>query len=144
MRRRLRHAARRGVDVRLLLSGPLTDHPSISNAGRRYYERLLHNGVRIFEYQPRVLHAKALLCDEWASIGSSNFDRWTLRWNLEANQEIQDADFSQQVRQFLQDGFSDAIEITLENWQRRPWHRRWQERFLAWLALLINRIQHRR
>ncbi len=51
---------------------------------------MLRNGVRIFEYQPRMLHAKMILCDDWVSIGSSNLDRWSFRWNLEANQEIAD------------------------------------------------------
>jgi cardiolipin synthase len=57
IRRCLRRAAVRGVDVRLLLPGPHTDHPAIRHAGRRFYSGLLRHGVRIFEYQPRFLHA---------------------------------------------------------------------------------------
>src|SRR5882762_8778776 len=83
-RKALRRAARRGVDVRLIVPGPKTDHPWVRQAARRFYGKMLRNGVKIFEYQPRMLHAKMILCDDWVSIGSSNLDRWSFRWNLEA------------------------------------------------------------
>ena len=89
-RKALRRAARRGVDVRLLMPGPRTDHPWVRQAARRFYGRMLRNGVQIFEYQPQMLHAKVILCDDWVSVGSSNLDRWAFRWNLEANQEMAD------------------------------------------------------
>jgi cardiolipin synthase len=90
VRRSLRRAAARGVDVRLLLTGPRTDHPSVRYAGHRYYPRLLKAGVKIFEYQPCFLHLKMVLIDDWVSIGSCNFDHWNLRFNLEANLEALD------------------------------------------------------
>src|SRR5690606_4280386 len=65
VRRTLRKAAARGVEVRLLLSGRHTDNPPVRYAGQRYYPRLLKAGVRIFEYQPRFLHMKIVLVDEW-------------------------------------------------------------------------------
>lgn len=74
IRRALMDAARRGVDVRLLLCGEVTDHPAVRYAGQRYYKRLLAAGIRIFEYQPRFLHLKTVLVDDWVSLGSSNFD----------------------------------------------------------------------
>ena len=128
--RALKRASRAGADVRLLLPGPHTDHPAIRHAGRRYYSSLLRNGVRIFEYQPRFLHAKTLLCDEWVSIGSSNFDRWNLRWNLEANQEVNDPGFALQVQHMLEADFAVSEEINHERWQRRPWRVRLRE--LLW------------
>ncbi len=129
IRRLLRQAAHRGVDVRLLLPGPHTDHPSVRHAGRRFYARLLLNGVRIFEYQPRFLHAKMLLCDDWLSIGSSNIDRWNLRWNLEANQELVGGEIVEQVRELFQHDFAQSHEISSTLWQQRPWYRRLQEWF---------------
>jgi len=57
-RKALRRAARRGVDVRLLVPGARTDHPWVRQAARRFYGKMLRNGVKIFEYQPRMLHAK--------------------------------------------------------------------------------------
>jgi len=93
-RKALRRAARRGVDVRLVVPGPLTDHPIVRQAARRFYGKLLRNGVRIFEYQPRVLHGKMTICDGWVSVGSSNLDRYSFKWNLEGNQEIENEAFA--------------------------------------------------
>ncbi|WP_305041329.1 phospholipase D-like domain-containing protein [Geoalkalibacter sp.] len=131
LRRALQQAARRGIDVRLLLPGPLSDHPSIRHLGRRYYEPLLRNGVRIFEYQPRFQHAKFVLCDGWASLGSSNLDRWNHRWNLEANQELADGLIAEQLHVLFENALAVSAEISYEEWRRRPWYRRWLEGLLA-------------
>jgi len=140
MHRALRKAAQRGVDVRLLLPGEHTDHPAIRHAGRRFYYKLLLNGVRIFEYQPRFSHSKIMLCDQWSTIGSSNFDRWNLVWNLEANQEIDDLDFSISVKQLFVDDFKQCAEIDLEAWCNRPWHRRCLEWYWGWVDALLYRF----
>ena len=129
LRRALQRAAQAGVDVRLLLPGRHTDHPAVRHAGRRFYTRLLRHGVRIFEYQPRFLHAKAMLCDDWASVGSSNADRWNLRWNLEANQEVADRVFAEQLAAMMAADFPACREISFREWQRRPWYLRFAERF---------------
>ncbi|WP_305045448.1 phospholipase D-like domain-containing protein [Geoalkalibacter sp.] len=131
LRRAVQQAARRGVDVRLLLPGPRSDHPSIRHLGHRYYESLLRNGVRIFEYQPRFLHAKFVLCDDWASLGSSNLDRWNHRWNLEANQEFADALIAEQLHVLFENALAASTEIRYEDWRRRPFYRRWYEGALA-------------
>jgi len=140
IRRALRKAARRGVDVRLLLPGPLTDHPAVRHAGRRFYYNLLRHGVRIFEYQPRFIHTKASVCDQWCSIGSSNLDRWNLIWNLEANQEIDDKDFAAQLKQMFETDFADCMEIHYHTWLRRPWYCRLQERFWGRVDIWLNRV----
>lgn len=139
LRRALRRAARNGVDVRLLLPGRHTDHPSVRHAGRRYYSRLLTAGVRIFEYQPRFMHAKLLLADGWVSVGSSNVDRFGQRWNLDANQEVDDQDFATQAATLLDRDFAQSAEIPLQNWRRRPWRRR----FLEWFWGRIESWVHR-
>jgi cardiolipin synthase A/B len=95
--RALGNAARRGLDVRLILTGPHTDAPSVQSVSRLLYRHLLASGVVIYEYQQRFLHCKLTLCDDWTSIGSSNLDRWGTLWNLEANQEIESPDFAQQA-----------------------------------------------
>ncbi len=138
--RALRKAARRGVDVRLLLPGPITDHPSVRYAGRRFYHSLLRAGVRIFEYQPRFLHAKLLLCDDWVSLGSSNIDRWNLRWNLEANQEIEGNQFAMHVRKLFAVDFSASKECQLEEWRLRSKCRRSQEWFWGWVDRLLEKV----
>jgi phosphatidylserine/phosphatidylglycerophosphate/cardiolipin synthase-like enzyme len=140
LRRALRSAARRGVDVRLLLPGPRTDHPAVRHASRHLYRRLLANGVRIFEYQPRFLHHKVVLCDDWVSIGSANFDRWNLRWNLEANQEIADAAFARATQAMFERDFRDSAEIRLQTWERRPWHARLAEFAWSVVAMWLERL----
>jgi cardiolipin synthase len=124
LRRALKHAAHRGIDVRLLVPGSRTDHPSIRYVGHRLYERLLRERVRILEYQPRFLHAKVVLVDDWVSLGSSNLDRWNLMWNLEANQEVADPGFAQSVAAMLEADFAEAEEIGGDAWSRRGWRAR--------------------
>ena len=143
LRRTLRQAARHGIDVRVLVPGPISDHPWVSHASRGYYTRLLRQGVRIFEYQPRFLHAKIQLCDNWVSIGSSNLDRWNQHWNLDANQEVDDPLFAIQVEALLTKDFSQSVEIHFQDWVIRP---RWQRlrewfwgRFVHMLELLSRR-----
>lgn len=138
--RALRGAKRRGVDVRLLLPGPINDHPTVYYAGRRYYGGLLRSGIRIFEYQPAFLHAKAYLCDDWCSVGSCNMDRWGLRWNLEANLESDAAALCGEVEAFFTQAFSQAREITLEEWQRRPRRFRFREWLFGYIDLMIERF----
>jgi len=140
LRRALRFAARQNVDVRLLLPGAYTDHPAVRHAGRRFYARLLRAGVRIFEYQPRFLHAKVLLCDDWVSIGSSNVDRWNLRWNLEGNQEVEDSNFADKVQTLLKNDFLLSEECLLDQWMNRSWFSRLQEWFWGSVDAWLERI----
>ena len=134
LRTRLTRAARRGVDVRLLLPGKLHDHPGVRYAGQRFFGRLLRAGVRIFEFQPTFIHAKFSLVDDWVSLGSCNFDHWSLQWNLEANQEVDDARFAARVAELFERNFATSEEIDPEAWARRP---RWQ-RFREWLFGLVD------
>lgn len=144
LRRALEQADRRGVDVRLLLPGAHTDHPGVRHAGRRFYDGLLRAGVRIFEYQPRFLHAKTVLCDDWVSIGSSNLDRWNLRWNLEANQEVDDGAFAKAVQAMFEEDFRHSVECRYEDWRRRPWHARWRERWWGLMDMWLESLGRRK
>ena len=145
VRRFLMRAAARGVEVRLLLTGRNTDHPPVRFAGQRYYPKLLKAGVRIFEYQPRFLHLKMVLVDDWVSIGSCNFDHWNLRFNLEANLEALDPQLTQAVSACFLDDFEHSREITLEDWRRRPLLKRMQQRLWGWLdRLAVNLLDRRR
>ncbi len=144
LRRALKRKARAGVDVRLLLPGPHTDHPSVRRLGQRHYAPLLRSGVRIFEYQPRFLHAKVQLCDSWASIGSSNLDRWNLRWNLEANQELDDPVILGQLEKLFRSDFAHSQEIEYQDWLQRPWHRRRMEQLWASVEALVRRVSEPR
>ncbi|GAB3462998.1 phospholipase D-like domain-containing protein [Azotobacter salinestris] len=137
VRRALLKAARRGVEVRLLLAGRNTDHPPVRYAGQRYYRRLLRAGVRIFEYQPRFLHLKMVLVDDWVSVGSCNFDHWNLRLNLEANLETRDPAFIAEVVECFLADFQVSHEVDRQQWQARPWYRRLRQRLWGWLDRLV-------
>ncbi|MFC3284624.1 phospholipase D-like domain-containing protein [Litchfieldella rifensis] len=129
LRLRLARAAKRGVDVRLLLPGDAHDHPVVRYAGQRFYGRLLRAGVRIFEFQPTFIHAKFSLADDWCTLGSCNFDHWSLQWNLEANQEVHDGRFASEVAALFERNFAASHEIDPARWAKRP---RWQ-RLREWL-----------
>lgn len=143
VRRELMKAARRGVEVRLLLTSRNTDHPPIRYAGQRYYPKLLRAGVRIHEYQPHFLHLKMVLVDDWVSIGSCNFDYWNLRWNLEANLEAIDTGFSTQIAEAFEQDFARSLEIDLEMWNARPLRMRIYQRLWGLLDRLAINILNR-
>jgi phosphatidylserine/phosphatidylglycerophosphate/cardiolipin synthase-like enzyme len=138
-RKALRRAARRGVDVRLLVPGPLTDHPWVRQAARRFYGKMLRSGVRIFEYQPRMFHAKMIICDDWVSIGSSNLDRWSFKWNLEANQEVQNAPFAAVAAAVFERDCEQSAMLSRRSWPQRAWVDRLQERIAGALDRMLDR-----
>jgi len=122
--RELRNAARRGVEVRLILQGQ-PDMRWVRALSRLLYNYLLRDGVMIHEYCQRPLHGKvALVDDEWATVGSSNLDPLSLSFNLEANLFIRDRAFNQQLNQHLQALASEQCKaVTLERMIRGYWWR---------------------
>jgi cardiolipin synthase len=97
----LRRAARRGVDVCLILQGQ-PDMPIVKIGAGMLHHHLLRAGVRIFEYCERPMHTKvALTDDEWSTVGSSNLDPLSLALNLEANLVIRDRGFNRQLSERL-------------------------------------------
>jgi len=135
--RLLCEAAGRGVDVRVLTPGKLNDVKSTWYAGRARYEALLAGGVRIFWYQPAMIHAKAFIVDGcWASVGTMNFDNRSLAFNDESNLLVLDDTFGGAVREMFLRDLSHATEVTLAEFQRRP--RR--ERLLEWGASRAARV----
>ncbi|WP_299261652.1 phosphatidylserine/phosphatidylglycerophosphate/cardiolipin synthase family protein [uncultured Kushneria sp.] len=141
LRRQLRRAARRGVDVRLLLAARDHDHPSVRYAGQRFFTRLLRSNVRIFEFQPRFIHAKFSLCDGWATIGSCNFDHWSLQWNLEANQEIDDPGFATELGELFEHCFDQCHEISAVHWASRSRRQRLREWGYGIMDALMTRLR---
>jgi cardiolipin synthase len=145
LRRALRRAARRGIDVRLLVPGPFTDAPVARSVARLFYARLLANGVVIYEYQPRFVHAKLVLCDGWVSIGSSNLDRWGFMWNLEANQEIDSPAFAKRVEDMFTQAFDCSVILRHESDVKHHWSvpvwRLLASAILAWSARAVARLR---
>jgi cardiolipin synthase len=122
-------AARRGVDVRLLLAGPRTDVRLARRAARARYDRLLEAGVRVFEWQPSSLHAKTFVVDGlWSSVGTMNFDNRSLVLNEEVTLMVLDATFGHAMNAMYLDDLQHATEITREEFRKRPWAQRVLER----------------
>ena len=115
----LEHAARRGVDVKLVLPSR-TDSWLAFNAGRSFYEDLLEAGVKIFERKARLLHAKTATIDGvWSTVGSTNLDWRSLVYNDELNAVVLSPDFGQQLRPIFEDDFKRSKLITPEAWSHR-------------------------
>ena len=133
----LMDAARRGVDVRVLVPGERTDVRTTLWAGRRHYAELLRGGVRIYEYVPTNMHAKTFVADgRWSSIGSLNFDNRSLAFNDESTLVMDDPRVGQALERMFLTDLRYADPITLAEVEDRPLH----HRLLAFGASLLARV----
>lgn len=131
--RALKTAAQRGIDVRLLLPGK-NDVWLAQWASQAAYAELLFAGVRIYEYLPRVLHAKTAVVDgTWATLGTANLDYRSLFINYEVNLVSRDTYLCQELHACFMDDLSYAEEITKRDWAKRPWNRHVSES-IGWMA----------
>ena len=135
----LKAAAKRGVQVRLLLQGK-ADYRFAALAAQVLYDELLSAGVRVYEYTPAFLHAKvAVVDDDWATVGSSNIDPLSLLLNLEANVVVQDLGFAGTLALRFEAAVAASREIT-----RPPVGRGWwgsvRRGFVAWTAYWFLRL----
>jgi len=124
-RRLLERAVRHGVDVRILTVGAKTDVKTTWYAGRHWYEELLAAGIRIYEYQPAMIHSKTIAVDGlWSSVGSMNFDNRSLAFNNESNLVVLDPRFGAAMDSTFFDDLRHADEIRLSEFKKRsPWQR---------------------
>lgn len=135
--RLLARAAQRGVDVRLLLQGP-TDRSVLRHAGHGSFSELLAAGVRIFEYEPAVLHAKTLVADDCVSVvGSSNLDFRSFYFNAECNILVLDGGVAQAMVHAFQEDVKQSSEIKLDAWVQRPLGHRWGDALARRLSPLL-------
>ena len=115
----LEAAAKRGVDVQVIVPGRSTSDAAVS-AGRSEYGRLLQAGVRLHEFQNRILHAKTVVIDgAWSAVGSSNLDWRSTVWNNEIDAIILDVDFGKRMEALFQSDLSTSKTIDLAAWQQR-------------------------
>jgi cardiolipin synthase len=115
----LSRAARRGVDVRLLLPAR-TDVPIVRHAGHGFFAALLRHGVRIFEYEAAVLHAKSLVADGYVSVlGSTNFDFRSFLFNAECNLVMLDREVAGTLERAFDNDLRSATEVTVAAWRGR-------------------------
>ena len=133
----LRDAARRGVEVRILLPSR-TDNWLVLYAGRAYYEDLLEAGVKLFERENRLLHAKTATVDGvWSTVGSTNLDWRSLAYNEELNAVVLGPDFAAQLDADFSGDLAHSKAITRESWAKRPAGDRIKESLARAWALLL-------
>lgn len=127
----LERAIERGVKIKLLLPG-MSDVPAVYYTARAFYARLLKAGVRIFNYQGEVLHAKSYLFDGcWSIVGSANLDFQSLRWNDEGNVGILSEKFGKEMREVFEVDLEHSVEIKEEDWLKRRLAEKIKERFFV-------------
>jgi cardiolipin synthase len=121
---------KRGVAVHLMVPGKHTDSPFVRRAGCNLYDSLLEAGVRVYEFEPTLIHQKIVIIDEvWSHVGSTNFDARSLALNEEIGVGLLDAATAIELkRAFVQD-LKRCHELELEQWRRRPVYDRAYERF---------------
>ena len=133
----LESAALRGVDVRVLLP-KRSDNRLVDFASRAVFESMLEAGVRIFLYQPGMLHAKSLLVDQsWSAVGTANLDVRSLRLNFEAGALIYDRQVAQALEGFCLRQMAQAQEAQVTQYQHRPWWLRAAESLIRLLSPLL-------
>jgi cardiolipin synthase len=121
-------AAKRGVDVRILVPGPHIDKGFVRIGGRAAYSELLDAGVRLFEYQPTMLHAKTLCVDGiWSSVGTVNFDNRSFQLHDEITLCVWDERFARELGSAFAEDLSRSDEIDAARWSRRPLRQRASE-----------------
>jgi cardiolipin synthase len=133
----LLRAAKRGVDVRVLTVGDKTDVKTTWYAGRTYYEKLLEGGVKIYEYQPTMIHSKCVVVDGmWSDIGSMNFDNRSLSFNNESMLLALDRRIGAQMDSIFMDDLKWSKEIKLDEFRKRPL----SGKILEWGAQKLRRV----
>jgi len=133
----LKAAARRGVDVRVLVPW-VSNHVVVDWIAHSYFTDCLQGGVRIFGYRYTMLHAKTCTVDgQWSTVGTCNLDRLSLVGNYEINVGIYSAEFARQMSALFAEDTAERFELTLEQWKSRPWYNKVSERILAPLRFMM-------
>ena len=123
-------ARERGVRVRILSDGDITDAKSVKHASRNTYQRLLDRGVEMYEYTPTMMHAKIMIVDGVVSvIGSGNFDNRSLELNDEITVAVIDPDLGATLTQAFDADAAKSKRWLVDEWPKRPWHWKVREKF---------------
>lgn len=131
----LAQAARRGVDVVLILPG-FSDSSVVWHAGRSHYETLLRAGVKIYERRDTLLHAKTAIVDGvWSTVGSSNMDWRSFGLNYEINAVVLGPAFAQEMEALFQRDVAASVRVDAAAWGDRPVG----DRFMEFFSRLFER-----
>jgi cardiolipin synthase len=129
---------KRGVKVTVLTAGDHNDHWLSRTSSRRLYGDLLQAGVKIYEYQPSMIHAKVMVIDGlWSVVGSTNFDNRSFGLNDEVNLAGCDEQLAGNLDHLFQQDLRESREITYQEWKSRPWY----EKLREWSGWLLERQQ---
>jgi cardiolipin synthase len=129
-RRSLSDARQRGVRIRVLTDGDITDTKSVKSASRAQYESLLQAGDQIFEYQPTMMHTKAMVVDSVLSVvGTANFDNRSFELNDEVAIAVFDPNLSRSLTNVFEQDLARSKALTLKSWRQRSWTSRILEEF---------------
>ena len=130
--------ARRGVRISIVVPGERTDQGWVRLASRRGFRSLLEAGIRIFEYEPAMMHCKMLIVDdEWAVVGSTNVDNRSFEHNDEVNVAVCDRRLAARLRSDHERDVVASREVTMDVWRRRPL----REKLLAPVVWILERQQ---
>jgi cardiolipin synthase len=131
----LLEARKRGVRIRVLTEGDVTDAKPVKFAGRGRYERLLEHDIEVYEYQPTMMHVKALVVDGTVSIiGSANFDNRSLELNDELNVVVASPSLAARLTEDFEQDKRRSIRIDLTAWRERPLHIRSREKLWGYFG----------
>ena len=126
----LEDARRRGVKVRLLVEGDITDAMPVKYASRKHYEQLLEQGIEIYEYQPTMMHTKTFIVDGvWSMFGSSNFDNRSRELNDELNVAVSSRELAGRLLHDFEQDLKASRRLTLEQWRQRSLLEKTREQF---------------
>ncbi len=135
--RALLGAARRGVDVRVLVPAA-SNHVVTDWLSRGFYAALLGGGVTIWRFENAMIHAKTMTIDgQWSTIGTANIDRLSLTGNYEVNVELFDPGLAEHLERVFATDLTNAARLTLAEWERRGTLAKLTERLLAPLRPLL-------
>lgn len=137
-RRALMRTADRGVEITVLVPGRHTDQRWVRLASRRMYGVLLKAGIKIYEYDRGMTHAKMLVVDDlWSVIGTTNFDNRSFEHNDEVNVGARDEGIAARLTRDYEADMAGSLEITFDGWKRRPlW-----EKLIGTVAWILERQQ---
>jgi cardiolipin synthase len=118
-----------------MVPGRHTDSPFVRRAGCHLYADLLKDGVRLYEFNPTLLHQKVVIVDGiWSHIGSTNFDARSLSLNEEVGIGVRDANVARRLKSAFENDLRRSRELSLQQWQQR----RWWTRAFDWFAYQVH------
>jgi cardiolipin synthase len=133
IRQALVAAAKRGVDVKIIVPGAKTDSPNVRAASRYHFGELLEAGIAIYEYRPTMMHNKVMVVDSiWSTVGSINFVNRSMKKNAEVNVAVFDRRVAAEIETMVQEDLTRSDILTLREWKRRGLPARIGETFF-WL-----------